>query len=1047
MATVSDLASELRCTVSDIQRAARAVGVAAKSPSYALKTDDCQRIREHIHAQTQARAATTAQEAVAAAAKRREELASPPAILEERRVGIRESVGPVAGATAAHILLHIDFADWLWSDQTDGRLKKRANLVLRQLAAFGRTSIVKSVRGAAKGWRRSPLGGNQGRQFYLWWAPTGAPPVAELPLAKDTVLIRAVRHHDDTAAALAPGDPSSDYLDLNPADLVNRPDEYGYAFNDAQASIAKSTSAVRFIKGHPGAGKTTALWLAASLAEGHRALYLTCNSKLALDAEQYFRALGPETLAAEVMTFDQLTAHLLQTGDSKPLPSLDVDEIAEEFDEVIAGNYRGILGPWDDRIDELYAELHAHAVGECVPIAIRAVPACEGPVVSKAVYSNLRSNVLGGQGARTAAQIAMHLADSGLVQQLFPGPARARRALDRLTADRSAVKRFDQVDLVFVDEAQDLTLVELFLLVRVCAAIGSLRQGAPPAFVAAGDEGQTVRPSDFEWGQLADLTASQIGRRSEFELTGNVRSPQNIAMVVNRSWDMYRHFAKEDRPRGYASADIEEASAGRVIYTACRTAEDLREIIDVFDAIPNAALVYPGYRVPEAYRSVAAATPDLVLTSQSAKGLDFQTVGVLDAGPQMVRLKELTDDTGSDSRLSALWGRILADHLRVALSRATENLVLIDVEPGDGARAEVEALCADAQLTEMEPEELVTFLRRQDESDAAELALEFCEEAEMLLGNQSVRAYRRSRQAVALLGDPKSPNSVQDAALRRQAWTLRGVAAADLLRHRVGRQKVPYSSDELLSDAVSSLRRAERGPDAEAIQLIDRLVTGTAGPHGVVGEVKELLPLLPSLERHIERYAREVLVAWSRDLAAAPVPPGMPSQVSILDAVGDLVTDLAARHPELVEHQQRVLAAVAAAARAEGRYQDALEILLTLASRDHASEAMCHEQLQNFTSAAQSFELAGEFSGALRNLRRVPDVAGALRLAELLNHEDLPALQWLSRYCDVMGSLEPHVAAKLTDAERRLVAGSRDDALLDQMPVPPLDLGAAEKSR
>src|SRR4051812_16739200 len=134
MLTVSELANELRCTVSDIQRAARAVGVTAKSPGYPLKTDDCQRIREHIRAQ--AHAATAAQE-TAAAAKRREEATSLSPILEERRVDVRGSVGPVAGTTAAHLLLHTDFADWLWSDQTDGRLKKRANLVLRQLAAFG----------------------------------------------------------------------------------------------------------------------------------------------------------------------------------------------------------------------------------------------------------------------------------------------------------------------------------------------------------------------------------------------------------------------------------------------------------------------------------------------------------------------------------------------------------------------------------------------------------------------------------------------------------------------------------------------------------------------------------------------------------------------------------------------------------------------------------------------------------------------------------------------------------------------------------------------
>jgi hypothetical protein len=126
---------------------------------------------------------------------------------------------------------------------------------------------------------------------------------------------------------------------------------------------------------------------------------------------------------------------------------------------------------------------------------------------------------------------------------------------------------------------------------------------------------------------------------------------------------------------------------------------------------------------------------------------------------------------------------------------------------------------------------------------------------------------------------------------------------------------------------------------------------------------------------------------------------------------------------------------LATAARGEGRLQDALNILVTLVPRDHAAEALCHEQLGNYASAAQSHERAGDSVSALKDLRRVPDVPGALRLAELLNHEDLPALRWLSRYCDVMESLDPHMAAKLTSAERRLIAGVRDDVLLESSPA------------
>lgn len=196
----------------------------------------------------------------------------------------------------------------------------------------------------------------------------------------------------------------------------------------------------------------------------------------------------------------------------------------------------------------------------------------------------------------------------------------------------------------------------------------------------------------------------------------------------------------------------------------------------------------------------------------------------------------------------------------------------------------------------------------------------------------------------------------------------------------------------------------------------------------------------------MERHAREVLVAWCADLVAAPAPVGVRVESAVAEAVRSVVAELAQRHPELTEHQRRILSKLATAARGEGRLQDALHIFETIAPRDHASEALCHEQLGNYASAAQSHERAGDFGSALSALRRIPDVPGALRLAELLNHEDLPALRWLSRYCTVMESLDPHMAAKLTTAERRLVAGVRDDALLEAAPPEPVAPAAVAAS-
>ena len=71
------------------------------------------------------------------------------------------------------LLLHEEVPD---SVEDDLHLRRRLGLVLQHLAAHGRTSIVKGCGGGNQGWRRSPLGGNRGMQFYLWWAPDGSRP-------------------------------------------------------------------------------------------------------------------------------------------------------------------------------------------------------------------------------------------------------------------------------------------------------------------------------------------------------------------------------------------------------------------------------------------------------------------------------------------------------------------------------------------------------------------------------------------------------------------------------------------------------------------------------------------------------------------------------------------------------------------------------------------------------------------------------------------------------------------------------------------------------
>ena len=94
---------------------------------------------------------------------------------------------------------------------------------------------------------------------------------------------------------------------------------------------------------------------------------------------------------------------------------------------------------------------------------------------------------------------------------------------------------------------QDLTLVETAVVIELCLAIAR-RRGHAPWLLAAGDDGQTVRPSGFDWGALNDLLAARLGAPRRFHLEDNLRFPSRIAAVIERASEWYVHLDKARRP-------------------------------------------------------------------------------------------------------------------------------------------------------------------------------------------------------------------------------------------------------------------------------------------------------------------------------------------------------------------------------------------------------------------------------------------------------------------------------------------------------------------
>ena len=123
--------------------------------------------------------------------------------------------------------------------------------------------------------------------------------------------------------------------------------------------------------------------------------------------------------------------------------------------------------------------------------------------LSDAAYRDRRAGDDGvGRGAASALLKVAGRIEPDAFGRIFPELAAATAAIGRLRADELP-EGFADFDRIVVDEAQDLTL-QTAVVVELCLAIAR-RRGHAPWLLAAGDDGQTVRPSGFDWGPLNDL--------------------------------------------------------------------------------------------------------------------------------------------------------------------------------------------------------------------------------------------------------------------------------------------------------------------------------------------------------------------------------------------------------------------------------------------------------------------------------------------------------------------------------------------------------------
>ncbi|MFN0165243.1 MAG: hypothetical protein ACKV22_02335 [Bryobacteraceae bacterium] len=926
---------------------------------------------------------------------------------------------------ASPLFCHETFLEKLSGYRTQP-IGKRVGLLLQRLAVDESRLHFKATQGVNRGWRRSRLGGNFGSHFYAWWAPRNAAPLKAgdgfEAAPEGAIVLRDIRHHDDHSA-LAAQSFQENYLPVSVEEL--RREEFSPApWTQAQFRFASARHAVRLLKGHPGSGKTTALLHAADTSGAARVLYLTYSSDLAKLARLYFDRYCSDRKQFHVLTFQTFLRQLINS--SQPAP--DEAALRKRFQGDLSP-YARSLGPWTDHVPALYEELHAHLAGSALPVAAGRFAAAKTPRCPDANYRERRIRYLGQQGASLALDAAARLerAPGTLAERYFPDLHLAWTAATALqTPNLDGINpSYLAFDCIAVDETQDLTALEAFVVAELARRIGQHHK-RPIPLLLAGDEAQTVRPTDFEWAWMSDLLHHRLATPSEFRLQVNLRSPRRLAHLVNRVWDLYTEIDKIDRPSGAGYAEIEDDATDQLLYCTAAPGDDLNELLAALAAREGLAMIALDAKLPAAIPESLAAG---ILTVSEAKGLDFHSVCVIDAGRHLAQISELEKRHRAVSvEIERLRKRLAIDQFRVALSRPTERLIWLDILPSSEV-VEKSLRFLNGTTSDVAPSVPSAILQTlaEEELDLEERIQRCLTDARQFLEVKPDLAWSRAAMAVTLLGEPHTPGAVVDEDLRRQVhraqceicFTLATRGAR--LSPELGRidlfieahRAASAAGDQQLVPLIATFATASRSDASVRLtafsEFADHLIRrGDKVPAWFMTEIT------PSARQWTDELERAI--AWGNNAEIlAPILPNLYDALRLPDAQ--------ARKSRIHERAVQLLLK-------NQKYASALRLLESLPERNYKQEAQCLEKEKRYAEAAARFRLAGDTASALDCFRRVPDFQQAFALLqEMPQHPARDAYQWLVRMQALLAERPEKFNRLMLPEEKKLLETMLEQAL------------------
>lgn len=764
------------------------------------------------------------------------------------------------------------------------------------LGTRGRTPSVKSTSGFNARWRRTPV---QGYHYYLWWIPLSESSLADQAPADEgsrSILVHSIRHHDET------DDPIflrslAEFADVPLDSLDPRYDEQ----REVGEQLLTAPTALATIKGLPGSGKTVSLFYLVRDLAGYAGLnsilYLTYTSRLKRAAREFIAAQSADVEEhVRIRTFSEAVGDVLGTA----VPQLDPFSDLRDFLHFLDMQQPASLGVWRKYPETLYTELRAYLFGRTFPAGFHLPDQAADRIflnetnLTPQKYAATRD--IDPLEAEQAYRVAERLRDG----RFFSDQRAASDALRMISGGRLP-SWARSLDALIIDEVQDMTLLQIALIGELARERMRRRPDAPLVLAVAGDESQIVQPSGFDWGTTKDLLRVLLSADPiEFEFRHQRRSPRNIARLIDNAWSFYAYLPKPLRPSANRQSFLDDSGAelaqttnltveddgGRILICplpdslgGAAAAAGWTELIGELIRLPGRALVDLTEELLPALQLPAEAKADeVVFLAREIKGLERGTLLIHGLNRSYVEAVRLAEQ-GAD-HLPRLEARRLIDEMRVALSRSTDKLVLLE-PPSAPILAELGVDGLEGHFV-VGWESLLEILGTEEMSEI-EAVEGYLDEADDLLERGRWEQGRsRNRRALELA------IQIDDKALRRDAeeqfvrsFLMEAAAqlAQDQLRpaYLLNRQAFDLAAahgDVALLDEVDEQERTIRSAVARKVEQVVELAARAAAEHDyflaytIAHTSADLLTIMqdPALQMQLDEATVSNGWAWAIEL-------------------------------------------------------------------------------------------------------------------------------------------------------------------------------------